>query len=70
MSDFDGYESDESDSVDAAIAAWMEAGERGQPLDRTAFLQRHASIAEELRTFLDDYRRFQAVVVPGGDPPP
>lgn len=54
-----------SNPIDVAIATWIEAAERGQPLDRETFLQQHAEIAEELRQFLDDYEALrQNIEVP------
>ena len=41
--------------VDAAIAEYLESAERGAPVDRDAFLARHADIADQLRDFLGDY---------------
>src|SRR5690349_14589751 len=41
--------------VDAAIAEYLESAERGAPVDRNAFLARHADIADQLRDFLGDY---------------
>ena len=45
---------DRSHQIDAAIAEYLEAMEQGTPLEREAFLARHADIADELREFLAD----------------
>ena len=44
-----------SRQIDAAIAEYLEAIERGARLDREEFLARHVDIAAELREFLVDY---------------
>ena len=45
--------------VDAAIADFLEAIDRGTPRDRDDFLREHADIAEELREFFADYEVLQ-----------
>ena len=44
-----------SQRVDGAIAEYLEALDRGAPLEREAFLAQHAEIADELREFLADH---------------
>src|SRR5262249_12807056 len=48
-----------SRQIDAAIAMYLEAVERGQPIDREAFLAGHPGIADDLREFLADEIRFE-----------
>ena len=48
------HNSSHSRQIDAAIAEYLEALEKGTPLDREAFLAQHAEIADELRQFLED----------------
>ena len=43
-----------SRQINAAIAEYLEALEKGTPLAREAFLARHADIAGDLRKFLED----------------
>jgi eukaryotic-like serine/threonine-protein kinase len=45
---------DRSRQIDAAIAEYLEALEKGSPLDQEAFLAQHADIAGELRQFTED----------------
>ena len=45
---------DRGRQIDAAIAEYLEALEKGTPLDREAFLAQYADIAGELRQFLED----------------
>jgi len=47
------------DCVNKAIAAYLEAIERGEMPDRDKFLQEHADIAAELRSFLRNASQFQ-----------
>jgi eukaryotic-like serine/threonine-protein kinase len=44
-----------SQRVDGAIAEYLEALDRGAPLEQEAFLAQHAEIADELREFLADH---------------
>jgi predicted Ser/Thr protein kinase len=44
--------------VNEAIAAYLQAREAGEPLDRSAWLAQHAEIAGELGAFLEDLERF------------
>ena len=50
---------DRSRQIDAAIAKYLEAAERGVPPEREAFLAEHAQIADELRQFIVDHSVFQ-----------
>jgi tRNA A-37 threonylcarbamoyl transferase component Bud32/tetratricopeptide (TPR) repeat protein len=48
-----------SQQVDAAIADYLEAIERGAPRDRDDFLRNHPDMADELREFFADYDALQ-----------
>jgi serine/threonine-protein kinase len=49
---------DRDDRVNAAVAEYLEAVERGQAPSEADFLARHPDLADELRAFLEDRRRF------------
>lgn len=54
------------DRLSAVITELIEAAEQGEPLDPTSIFRMHPDLADELRTFLEDWRRFQvsATVLP------
>lgn len=54
--------------VDSAIADWLEATEEGRAPDEAEFLARYPEIADELRTFLADHRRFSRFAPTVDDP--
>jgi len=45
--------------LDEAIAAFYQASEAGQALDRSSFLARYPDLADELAAFLDDKSAFE-----------
>src|SRR5262245_34337985 len=53
--------------VNAAIAAYLNAVDSGQPPDRDAFLKQHAHLAPELEAFLSDQARLGALFPPTPD---
>jgi WD40 repeat protein len=58
--------------IDAAIAEYLSARQRGAPFDRTAWLAQHSDLASELNDFLADEAMFARAVSPwqGADTPP
>lgn len=56
------------DRVNEAIAAYLQAVEAGQIVERDAWLAGHPEIAAELALFLDDCDRFAAAVKPVAPP--
>lgn len=50
---------DDQSKLDAIIASYLEALERGEVVDRELFLQQHPDFAEELRAFFVDFDRLQ-----------
>jgi eukaryotic-like serine/threonine-protein kinase len=55
--------------LEAAVAEFLEALERGQPPDRTALLASYADVAGELAEFLADHDRMNAWAAPLVQPP-
>ena len=57
--------------VAAAVREYLERLDRGEPLDREEFLARHASIAEELQSFIavEDEMRKLAAAAGGAETP-
>src|SRR5580700_5689224 len=54
-----------SDSrIDAAIAEYLQAAEARTPLDRAAWLDKHADLRAELEQFLADQSAFRNVARP------
>jgi hypothetical protein len=53
--------------VNEAIAAYLQAVERGENSDREKFLAEHADVAVELKSFFINQAEFQQAV---GNPPP
>jgi tetratricopeptide (TPR) repeat protein len=60
--------SSHTERVDAAIAEWFEALETGRAPEETEFLARYSDIADELRAFLADHRRFSRLAPTVVDP--
>jgi eukaryotic-like serine/threonine-protein kinase len=52
------------DRLEAAVAEYLEAAERGERLDRQALLDRFADVADELAEFLADHDRLAAMATP------
>lgn len=50
--------SSREDRVNEAIAAYIEAAEKGQALDQAAFLAGHPDISDELKSFLQNQAQF------------
>jgi outer membrane protein assembly factor BamB/tRNA A-37 threonylcarbamoyl transferase component Bud32 len=52
------------ESIDAVIAAYLEAEAAGAPPDRSEILARHPELAGELRSFFADHDRVKGVAAP------
>lgn len=60
---------DDSSELDAIIAGYLEAIERGEVVDREPFLKQHPAFSQELRVFFVDFDRLQLTKMqPGRDP--
>src|SRR5438105_7086821 len=68
MAENDKNPSERELRMDEAIAAYYQAREAGQALDRSAFLARYPDLAGELAAFLDDKAAFEKRA--GGPPSP
>ncbi|HEV3257879.1 MAG TPA: serine/threonine-protein kinase, partial [Gemmataceae bacterium] len=71
MTSNDGNGADREERLNAALASWLEAAERGDAPDVRAFLGRHAEFADELARHLANWNRFPRVAAPAQskDPP-
>ncbi|OAI51371.1 hypothetical protein AYO44_00755 [Planctomycetaceae bacterium SCGC AG-212-F19] len=58
--------SDREEQVNEAIAAFLEAAETGEELDRDRYINDHPDIAADLRAFFDDREQFHRLAEPLG----
>jgi len=61
--------SSREDRVNEAIAAFLEAVERGEAPNREKFLAEHADIAAEVRSFFAEHSQLRQMAEPGKFPP-
>jgi serine/threonine protein kinase len=61
LPDSDDIRSLQTARVEAAIASWLAAAERGQTPDPEEFIARHSEFAAELREFFADHARMQGL---------
>ncbi|MDY3561790.1 protein kinase [Gemmata sp. JC673] len=59
-----GEADEREERLDAAVAEYLEAAERGQEPDRAEFLARYPDLADELSAFFDDREQFRQLVDP------
>ncbi len=64
MSESTNSGADRPERIQALIGSYLDAVQSGQPADREALLAGHPDLAEELRVFLADYDKFQAIAAP------
>jgi len=70
MTSNDGNGAGREERLNAALASWLEAAERGDAPDAQEFLGRHAEFADELAKHLANWNRFPRVIAAVKDAAP